>query len=46
MFVLDTNVVSKYFDRQLKYVARLMPCFHTRSAIGIPASPSFRMPTI
>ena len=26
--------------------ARLIPCLHTRSPIGIPASPSFRMPTI
>ena len=42
----SATLVPAYFDRQLKYVARLIPCLRTRSAIGTPASPSFRMPTI
>jgi hypothetical protein len=40
------TVAPAHFDFQLKYVARLMPCFRTSSASGTPSSPSFRMPTI
>ena len=32
----SARLVPAYFDRQLKYVARLIPCLRTRSAIGIP----------
>jgi hypothetical protein len=35
-----------YFDFQLKYVGRLMPCFLKISATGTPAAPSFRIATI
>ena len=38
--------VPAYFDSQLKYVARLTPCLRPRSASGISASPSYKMPTI
>ena len=32
----SATLVPAYFDRQLKYVARLIPCLGTRSAIGTP----------
>jgi hypothetical protein len=41
----SATVAPAYFDFQLKYVARLMPCFRTRSASRTPASPSLRMLT-
>ena len=38
---------GRYFRMLLLgYVEGLIPCLRTRSAIGTPASPSFRMPTI
>ena len=39
----SATLVPAYFDRQLKYVARVIPCLRTRLAIETPASPSFRM---
>ena len=41
------TVAPPYFDFQLKYVFRLMPCLPQQiSATGTPASPSFRIATI
>src|ERR1700722_1456103 len=40
------TVTPLYFDRQLKYVALLIPCFLATSPTATPASPSFKIATI
>lgn len=40
------TVAPPYFPRHLKNVARLTPCFRSRSVTGTPLSASFRIPTI